>query len=138
MSATEETIVWNESITFIRDFYKMLWDFWKTEKRNNLYLIVQYLELKKNIVPTVNQSISRKILEDKYDLIGYGVIKLNDENGKLIYGTFTVPLYNPPIYVGELFDEDKTKMIVKLDVREVSITVSLLTLQLNYILLIDY
>ena len=103
----------------------MLWDFWKTEKRNNLYLIVQYLELKKNVVPTVNQSISRKILEDEYDLIGYGVIKLNDENGKLIYGTFTVPLYNPPIYVEELLDEDKTKMIVKLDVREVSITVSL-------------
>ena len=138
MSATEETVVWNESITFIRDFYKMLLDFWKTEKRNNLYLIIQYLELKKNAIPTVNQSISRKILEDEYDLIGYGVIKLNDENGKLIYGAFTVPLYNPPIYVEELLDEDKTKMIVKLDVREVSITISLLTLQLNYILLIDY
>lgn len=45
--------------------------------------------------------ISRRLIEEEYNLIGYAAIKMNDEFGKFYFGTYTVPLYEGPVYVEE-------------------------------------
>lgn len=96
-----DVIVWLENKTFWWDFFKYIWDRWKVEKKKDLYLIVQYLELKEGVKPTMTGQISRRLIEEEYILIGYATIKMNDEFGKFYFGTYTVPLYEGPVYVEE-------------------------------------
>lgn len=35
-------------------------------------------------------------MEEEYDLLGYGVIKLNDNMGKIRYGDYRLDLHMPP------------------------------------------
>lgn len=100
-TAMGDIILWNENTTFVRDFYQYLWDIWDRELKKNLYCVVQYLELKEGQIPSQTNSITRELVEDEYDLVGYGVIPLNDEFGKFVFGTFTVQLFHGPIFVEE-------------------------------------
>ena len=111
-------ILWNENTTFVRDFYQFLWDIWDRELKKNLYLVVQYLEIKEGIVPTITTNITRKLVEDEYDLGGYGIIQLNDEYGKFLFGTFTVTLYDGPIYVEEWLENKKNGFTLKITVQQ--------------------
>ena len=111
-----DVIVWFENKTFKNDFYNMLWDIWDREKKKNLYCVVQYLELKPGVKPTIHGTISRTLIEDEYDLIGYGVIKMNDEFAKFTFGTFTIPLYDGPIYVEECLPNKKNDKVLKITI----------------------
>lgn len=82
--------------------------FWDEDLNENLYCVVQYLQVKQGIIPTVNAVISRKLIQDEYDLIGYGVIQLNNPDGTVRYGTYTLDLYQAPIYVEELDEAKRT------------------------------
>lgn len=117
-TAMADVILWNENTTFVRDFYQLLWDIWERDLKRNLYLVVQYLQVKKGIIPTFNAGITRKLIEDEYDLIGYGAIQLNDEYGKFIFGTFTVDLFDGPIYVEEYLDKKATDYKLKITVQQ--------------------
>jgi hypothetical protein len=44
-------------------------------QKENLYLVLQYLERKASVlVPTTDKVITRRLIEDEYDLIGYSSI----------------------------------------------------------------
>lgn len=117
-TAMGDIILWNENTTFVRDFYELLWDIWDRELKRNLYLVVQYLEVKENLIPSFTSNVSRELIEREYDLAGYGIVQLNDEFGKFIFGTFTVPLFEGPIYVEELLDKKKTIFTLKITVQQ--------------------
>ena len=111
-----DVLVFNEGRTWVRDYYNWLWDIWDLEARKNLYLIVKYLELKKGQKPTINGLISRTLFENEYDLVGYGVIRMNDDIGKFTFGTFTIPLHEGPVYVEEVRPEKKNGRILKVTI----------------------
>jgi hypothetical protein len=68
----EKTVYFNEQRTWYKDFYKLLWDL---ELKENIYIVLQYLERKADVeIPTTNAVITRKLIEDEYDLIGYTVL----------------------------------------------------------------
>jgi hypothetical protein len=113
-----DVILWNENTTWVRDYYKYLWDIWDREAKRNLNLVVQFLELKEGILPSQTKSITRELVESEYDLIGYGIIRLNDEFGKFLFGTFTVDLYDGPIYVEELLDNKRNGYKLKVTVQQ--------------------
>lgn len=46
--------------------------------------------------------ITKSLLESEYDLIGYSSMKIHDENAKIKYGTYSLDLYEGPIYVEEI------------------------------------
>lgn len=57
--------------------------------------------------PTATATITKSLLEEEYDLLGYTVYKLNDEKGRVNYGTHTAPLFDGPPYVEEIREQDK-------------------------------
>ena len=119
MENAKKTVLYDDFIEFNDgkewnvDFYKLFWD---EELNENLYCVVQYLERKEGVIPTVNAVISRKLIEDEYDWIGYSVIQLNNPDGTIRYGTYTLDLYQPPIYVEELDELKRTPFIWKVTV----------------------
>ena len=90
----EDFIEFNDGKEWPMDFYKLFWD---EDLNENLYCVVQYLQRKEGVVPTVNKNLSRKLIEDEYDLIGYSVIQLNNPDGTVRYGTNTLDLYEEPV-----------------------------------------
>lgn len=81
---------------------------WDEDCFYNLNLLVQLIQVKEEIkMPTVSSLISRELIEAEYDLIGYGVVAVNDINGKINYGDYSLRLYDGPIYMEQL---EKSKM----------------------------
>ena len=65
-------IPFNELRTWYRDLYNMLWDL---DLKENIFLILQFLERKEHIDdPTTTAVVTRRIIEEEYDLIGYTVL----------------------------------------------------------------
>mgnify|MGYP000870192848 CR=1 FL=1 len=89
---------------------------WDHELDENLYAVVQYLQRKEGVIPTVNAVISRKLIETEYDLIGYSVIQLNNPDGTIRYGTYTLDLYDGPIYVEELDETRRKRSKIKITI----------------------
>ena len=54
------------------------------------------------MVPSGASVISRVLLEEEYDLLGYGVIKINDKDGKMRFGDYKLDLHEGPIYVEDV------------------------------------
>ena len=105
----EATIGFEEVRSWAYDFYRMYWSQPETEDgvRENLYLVLQYLERKVSVlVPTTDKVITRRLIEDEYDLIGYSSIQINNQDGTLRYGTYILELFKGPILVEDL-QEDK-------------------------------
>lgn len=72
MGEDRSRIVFNEKRIWYRDFYNLMWDF---DLKEGLYLVLQFLERKDGVEePTNSRVITRKILEEEYDLLGYGVL----------------------------------------------------------------
>ena len=64
-------ITFNEKRIWYKDFYNLMWDFDLKEK---LYLVLQFLEKKENVEEATNSRvITRRILEEEYNIIGYTV-----------------------------------------------------------------
>ena len=103
----------NEGKEWECDFYKMIWD---TDLKDNLYAVIQYIEVKEGVKPTVNTVISRKLIEAEYNLIGYSVIQLNNPDGTIRWGTYTVDIYKEPILVEELNEEFITGYKIKVTI----------------------
>ena len=51
--------------------------------------------------------ISRRLIEDEYDLVGYTSIQINKEDGTIRYGTYILNMYQGPIFVEELLEEKR-------------------------------
>ncbi|TNV81375.1 hypothetical protein FGO68_gene7627 [Halteria grandinella] len=97
----EMTLRFDEKRTWVNDLYE---EYWKNGQQD-IYLVLQYLQRKPTVAkPTIDSVISRKLLEQEYDLIGYTSFKLtHDYTGFIKYGTFTLQLYQgPPILVQDL------------------------------------
>jgi len=97
-----DVVPFNDGKDWHRDFYDLIWKLWERKLESEMYLIIQYLQLKENTVPSVSNVISRVLLEEEYDLLGYGVIKLNDKDGKIRFGDYRLDLHEGPIYVEEV------------------------------------
>lgn len=54
------------------------------------------------LTPSVNAVITRKLIEDEYDLVGYTVLQLNNPDGTIRYGTYVLDFYDAPIFIEEL------------------------------------
>ena len=108
----EKTIAYNEQRTWYKDFYNLYWDL---DLKENIYLIVQYIERKpENINPTITAVITRKLIEDEYDLVGYTVFQINNKDGTLRYGNYVLDLYDGPIFIEELDVFNRTEYQIKL------------------------
>lgn len=69
-------ITFNEKRIWYKDFYNLMWDFDLKEK---LYLVLQFLEKKENVEEATNSRvITRRILEEEYNIIGYTVLDVTD------------------------------------------------------------
>jgi hypothetical protein len=77
---------------------------------------VQLIQRKVGVKATVNTTISRKLIEKEYDLIGYSVIQINNPDGSIRYGTYTIDLYEGPIIVEELEEADKIGYKIKVNI----------------------
>jgi len=73
---------------------------------------------------TVNTVISWKLIEKEYDLIGYSVVQMNNVDGTIWYGTYTVDLYDGPIIVEELEDADNTGIKMKITIGKPGTTIN--------------
>jgi hypothetical protein len=66
-------------------------------------MVFQFIERKENITqPTNTGVITRKLIEDEYDLIGYTVFMLNNRDGTIRHGTYVLDLHDGPIFIEEL------------------------------------
>lgn len=96
----EKTVYFNEQKTWYKDLYNMIWDL---DLEENIYLILQYNELKPEIEnPTGHTVMSRQVIEEEYDIVGYTILMLNNPDGTIRYGSYILDLYDGPIYVEEL------------------------------------
>ena len=64
----------------------------------------------------MNQTITRKLIEDEYDLVGYTVLQLNNPDGTIRYGTYILDLYDGPIYIEELDALKRNEKQIKITV----------------------
>jgi len=82
------------------DVYNYLWDL---DMRFNMYLVLLFVERKASVIqPTITNVITRTLIEDEYDLIGYHSFKINNPDGTLRFGTYTLDLFREPIYLEEM------------------------------------
>jgi hypothetical protein len=51
--------------------------------------------------------MNKSLLEKEWDILGYAVLRLVDEKGKIRYGRYTLPLYEGPPFVEDLREGDK-------------------------------
>lgn len=102
-----DTIPFDESIQWEKNFYEMISHYWAIGLNRNLNVVLLYLQLKPGVKPTVASIINKTMLEAEYDLLGYTVLKMHDENAKIQYGKFKLPLYDGPPYVEDLREQDK-------------------------------
>ena len=72
------------------------------ERLDNVYLIVQLLEKKTQYTGEYSTKISREMLDKEYTMVGYTSVWVNNLDDTIGYGTFTLDLYAPPVYVEEL------------------------------------
>ena len=63
--------------------------------------------MKEGTKPSTDLGISRVLLEEQYDPLGYAVIHLNDKDGKLKFGDYRLDLHDGPIYVAEVEQHPK-------------------------------
>ena len=47
-----DVVPFNDGMDWFRDFYDLLWKLWEKKLESDMYLIVQYLQLKENLVPS--------------------------------------------------------------------------------------
>lgn len=66
--------------------------------------------------PTITNVITRKLIQEEYNLIGYTVFQLNEQNGKIRFGTYVLPLYEGPIYLEELDAVKRTEYSIKVTI----------------------
>jgi hypothetical protein len=79
----------------------MISHYWAIDIDRNLNLVMLYLAVKEGTKPTIASSINKIMLENEYDLLGYTSLRLHDDDGKILYGRYKLPLYD-----GEPFIED--------------------------------
>ena len=101
------TIPFDDGIEWEKNFYQMISHYWSIGLNRNLNVVLLYLQLKEGVKPTVASVINKTMLEAEYDLLGYTVLKAHDDNGKILYGKYHLPLYDGPIFVEDLREEDK-------------------------------
>lgn len=46
-------------------------------------------------------------METEYDLLGYSIFKMNDEDARIKYGKYTLDLYYGPIYCEDWEEGEK-------------------------------
>ena len=78
-----------DSTTWIKDLYKMQWD---ENREKDVVLVVQLMEYARGR----NFHSAYEIKQD-YQSIGYGVLKLNNLDGTIRFGTYEVDFYKPPV-----------------------------------------
>lgn len=66
--------------------------------------------------PTNTRVITRKILEEEYELLGYSVLEVTAPSGEVRFGTFVLDMYAGPIYVEELDALKRTDMTIKVTI----------------------
>jgi hypothetical protein len=78
-------------------------------------LLVLYLELKEEVSkPTVGNSLSRVLLEEEYNLLGYGVIKLNKKDGRIDFGEYKLELHEGDVFIEEIENYPKNGGVIEL------------------------
>lgn len=67
-------------------------------------------------VPTGHAVITRKLIEEEYDLIGYTVLVINNPDGTIRYGSFILDFFDGPIYVEELDPLKRNEKSIKVTI----------------------
>jgi hypothetical protein len=99
----------NNEVSWEHDFYKLLWD---KNLKNDMFLIVTLLEASLGLGPKGYPS------SHEYATGGYGTIKLNNPDGTIRYGTFDIPLYNPPAKIRNHDADKRMKSSIKITVSQ--------------------
>jgi hypothetical protein len=64
----DKFLVFNEERTWYKDLYNLIWDM---DLEENVYIVLQLLERKPNLEPSKTQVITRQLIEEEYDMVGY-------------------------------------------------------------------
>ncbi len=90
-------VTFDDKRRWVCDLYQQ---YWKT--RTDIYLVLQYIERKETAALTTDKGLTRKLIEQEYDLIGYSTVKISNPDGTVRFGSYLVDLFSGPIYVEEL------------------------------------
>lgn len=74
-----DSIPIDDGIQWQKNFYKMVSHYWSIGLHKNLNVVLLYLQLKEGVKPSVGSMITKSLLEQEYDLLGYSVFRLCDE-----------------------------------------------------------
>lgn len=110
----QNLIMLQENCEFFQDFYNLYWNRFYTGSNRFLYAVFMVLQVKEGVVPTLDGTISKELIDEEYDMVGYGIEQFSHDDGKIKFGTYEVDLYKPPVYVCEI--EQIRKLPCKLKV----------------------
>jgi hypothetical protein len=118
-----DVVVFNNGKEWSKDFYDLLWKLWERKLESEIYLVVQYLQLKADTDPSKTNECSRVMLSTEYDLLGYGVIKINDKDGKIRFGDYRLDLHEGPIFVEEVEKHPKNGRYLWMSIASLGTTI---------------
>eukprot|EP00347_Sterkiella_histriomuscorum_P021982 403332092 len=108
--ARGEILSIEDETTWIKDLYRLQLD---KGRVNDLNLVIQIMEYTKGrTFSAVNE------IKQEYMPIGYGVIKLNNKDGTIRFGTYDVELYKPPINITKRNPVDLLKQSLKVTIAQ--------------------
>ena len=93
---------------WIKDLYKLQWDH---QRVDNLFLVLQIMEYN-----NVRSYSSVHEQSTEYNPIAYAVIKVNNPDATIRYGTLEADLYKPPINLLQQHPMDKLKSSIKITI----------------------
>ena len=106
--ARGEVMAIEDQTTWIKDLYKLQWDH---NRAHDLNLVIQVMEYAKNR----NFSSVHEIQTD-YTAIAYGVLKVNNPDGTIRYGTYDTEFFKPPVNLSKKNPVGAMKFTAKLTI----------------------
>lgn len=106
--ARGEILSIEDETTWIKDLYKLQWD---KNRVNDINLVIQLMEYSKGRTYSAMSEIKQE-----YSAIGYGVVKLNNKDGTIRYGTYDVELYKLPVNITNRNPVDLLKQSLKVTI----------------------
>lgn len=112
--ARGELLAVDDETTWIKDLYKLQWD---NNRTQDIMLVVQIMEYARGR----NYHAEYEIKQD-YASIGYGVLKVNNFDGTIRYGTYEIDFYKPPVNLTKSNNRDALKFGCKITIGQPHLT----------------
>lgn len=108
--ARGEILAVEDETTWIRDLYQLQLD---KNRANDINLVFQIMEYGQG---RSFHSVSE--VKQDYQPIAYGVLKLNNQDATIRYGTYEIELYKPPVNLNKKLPIDLLKQTIKVTISQ--------------------